>query len=106
MPIVAFIKDALNQHPLLIAFDVLAVVAAFGCLVVLVREAMLFRGYRSLKRVAKAIASGLRGTTFRDGDDLVINGFYRGVPAVVRFSFAENTPEVNLWMKVSSTLNL
>ena len=99
-------KGLINQHPLLIAFDILTLVAVLGCLWMLMREAVLFRGYRNLRKVAKAMAYALNGSTFRDGTDLVINGFYRGVPTVVRFSFAENTPEVNVWMKVASALTL
>jgi hypothetical protein len=106
MQLVGTLKDALSQHPLLIVFDVVALMTAVGCLCVLLREAVLFRGYRSLKRIAKSISSSLQGSIFRDGGDLVISGFYRGLPAVVRFSFAENTPEVNLWMKVISAMNL
>lgn len=101
-----FLKQVLSQHPLLIVFDILAIVAAIGCLVVLVREAILFRGYRRLKSIAKGMATSLEGSIFRDADDLVINGFFRGVPAVVRFSFAENTPEVHVWMKATSALTL
>ena len=106
MHFAAVIRDLLTQHPLLIVFDILAVMTAAGCLLVVMREAVMFRGYRSLKRVAKAIRSTLQGSIFRDGTDLVISGFYRGVPAVVRFSFAENTPEMNVWMKVMSPMNL
>jgi hypothetical protein len=106
MQLAAILRDMMNQHPLLIVFDILALMTAAGCFVVLVREAVLFRGYRSLKRITKSLRATLRGSIFRDGADLVISGFYRGVPAVVRFSFAENTPEVNIWMKVTSALNL
>jgi hypothetical protein len=106
MQIAATLRDMLAQHPLLIVFDILALMTAAGCLVLLVREAMLFRGYRSLKRLTKALRAALRGSVFRDGSDLVISGFYRGIPTVVRFSFAENTPEMNLWMKIASGLNL
>ncbi|HEX8926962.1 MAG TPA: hypothetical protein VF786_14275 [Terriglobales bacterium] len=106
MQIADVVKALTNQHPLLIAFDILTLVAVLGCLWMLMREAVLFRGYRSLRKVAKAMAYGLNGSTFRDGTDLVINGFYRGVPTVVRFSFAENTPEVNVWMKVASALTM
>jgi hypothetical protein len=106
MQIAAILRDMLAQHPLLIVFDILALMTAAGCFVVLVREAVLFRGYRSLKRITKSLRATLRGSVFRDGTDLVISGFYRGIPTVVRFSFAENTPEMNLWMKIASGLNL
>jgi hypothetical protein len=103
----ATIKDVLtHQHPLLVVFDIIALVIAAGSAVVLVRETILFRGYRSLKSVAKSISSTLRGSTFRDGNDLVISGFFRGIPAVIRFSTAENMPEVHVWMKISSAMNL
>jgi hypothetical protein len=104
--VISVLKELLNQHPLLIAFDILAAMAALGCVWMLMRETVLFRGYRSLKGVAKSMAYALDGSTFRDGEDLVINGFYRGVPTVARFSFAENTPEVDLWMKVGSALTM
>jgi hypothetical protein len=106
MQIAATLRDMLAQHPLLIVFDILALMTAAGCFVVLVREAVLFRGYRSLKRITKSLRAILRGSVFRDGTDLVISGFYQGIPTVVRFSFAENTPEMNLWMKIASGLNL
>ncbi len=96
----------LSRNPLLVAFDVLALVVAIGCLIVLIRESTVFRGYRPYKRAAKSIARAIGGTWFRDGAMLVVNGFYRGIPVVVRFSTAENTPGVNLWMKVPARLNL
>lgn len=107
MLISATIKDVLNhQHPLLVVFDIIALVIAAGSAVVLLREVILFRGYRSLKSVAKSIASSLRGSIFRDGNDLVVSGFFRSIPVVIRFSTAENMPEVHIWMKISSAMNL
>jgi hypothetical protein len=107
MLISATIKDVLShQHPLLVVFDIIALMIAAGSAMVLVREAILFRGYRGLKTVAKSLGSSLRGSIFRDGNDLVVSGFFRGIPAVVRFSTAENMPEVHIWMKISSAMNL
>lgn len=101
------IKDVLtHQHPLLVVFDIVALMIAAGSAVVLVREAILFRGYRGLKSATKTLSSTLRGTIFRDGNDLVVSGFFRGIPSVIRFSTAENMPEVHVWMKISSAMNL
>ena len=87
-------------------FDIVAIMAAVGCLIVLVRESMLFRGFRHAKPVARGLARATQGTVFRDGSDLVINGFYRGIPTVIRFSLSDTSPDVNLWMRVSSRFNL
>jgi hypothetical protein len=100
------LRELLTRHPFLIVFDIAALATAVGFVLVLIREVALFRGYREIKRVAKGIATKVQGSIFRDSADLVINGSYRGIPVVVRFSTAENTPDINLWMRVDSQFNL
>jgi hypothetical protein len=99
------IQELLTRNPILLAFDIIALVAAVGCVVVLAREVMLYRGYRHMKGVARGIVRATQGKIFRDGSDLVINGFFRGIPTVVRFSVSDHSPDVHLWMRVSSQFN-
>jgi hypothetical protein len=64
------------------------------------------RGYEDIAGDADAIAKKLRAETFRDGDDLVISGYCGKFPAVVRFSYAENTPGLNIQMKAPANFTL
>jgi hypothetical protein len=63
-------------------------------------------GYEDIGPEVLRLSNALRGETFRDGTDAVISGSYNGVPAVVRFSNAENTPAVNVRMPAAATFQL
>lgn len=96
----------INVHPLAVVLGVVVAVTLIGLLVTYVRAGATMRGYGEIARDAEAIAKKLRAETFRDGDDLVISGYSGRYPAVVRFSYSENTPGLNIQMKAPANFTL
>jgi hypothetical protein len=96
-----------SMHPVALALLILLVVGAVGFLIHLLRRGKTFAGYQELTGDAQQIAKSLGGgEIFRDGNDLVISGNYRHMPAIVRFSYGENTPGVNLSVKAKATFTM
>jgi hypothetical protein len=94
------------MHPVALALLILVVVGGVGFLIHLVHRGKTFAGYEELTGDAQQIAKSLGGEIFRDGNDLVISGNYRHMPAIVRFSYDENTPGVNLSVKAKATFTM
>jgi hypothetical protein len=95
------------MHPVALALLILLVVGAVGYLIHLMHRGKTFAGYQELTGDAQQIAKSLGGgEIFRDGNDLVISGNYRHMPAIVRFSYDENTPAVNLSVKAKATFTM
>jgi hypothetical protein len=66
----------------------------------------LYRGYEPIIEAARQIATTMKADTFRDGDDLVIAGSYQTFPAIVRFSYHQNTPGMHIEMHAPTTFDL
>ena len=96
----------MNAHPLTIVLGIVALVAALGVVISLIRASALMRGYEDLRGEVGALSKKLKGDVFRDGEDLVVSGYHGKLPAVVRFSYADNTPGLNIRMKAPSTFAL
>ena len=96
----------LSMHPVALALLILIVVGLAGFLIHTFRRGRTFSGYRELTQDAEQIAKSLDGEIFRDGNDLVISGNYRKMPAIVRFSYDENTPGLNLSAKAKATFSM
>lgn len=94
------------MHPVALALLILLVVSAVGFLIHTFRRGKTFTGYEELTGDAQHIAKAVDGEIFRDGNDLVISGNYRHMPAIVRFSYDENTPGLNLHMKAKATFTM
>ncbi len=94
------------MHPVALALFILLVVGGVGFLVHLLRRGQTFSGYEELTSDAQQIAKSLSGEIFRDSNDLVISGNYRHMPAIVRFSYDENTPGMNLHVKAKATFTM
>jgi hypothetical protein len=94
------------MHPVALALLILVVVGGVGFLIHLVRRGKTFAGYEELTGDAQQIAKSLGGEIFRDGNDLVISGNYRHMPAIVRFSYDENTPGLNMNVKAKATFSM
>jgi len=93
--------------PLVIALGVLVFVALLGLVISLFRGKSTFSGYEELAEETRVIAKSLtHAEVFRDGGDLVVSGNYQKLPTIVRFSYDENTPALNIHMKAPSTFNL
>jgi hypothetical protein len=96
-----------SMHPVTLALLILFVVGLVGFIIHSVRRGRAFSGYRELTQDAQQIAKALGGgEIFRDGNDLVISGNYRHMPAIVRFSYDENTPGLNLNAKARATFTM
>jgi hypothetical protein len=92
--------------PLAIVLLIVLVVAFVGAMIAYVRSEKMYRGYKDIAAEARKVRSDINGELFRDGDDLVISGNYQGKPTVVRFSYGEHTPGMNVKMEAQSTINL
>lgn len=95
-----------SMHPVALALFILLVVGGVGFLIHALRRGKTFSGYEELTSDARQIAKSLGGEIFRDGNDLVISGNYRHMPAIVRFSYGENTPGMNLSVKAKATFTM
>jgi len=95
-----------SMHPVALALLILLVVGGMGFLIHALRRGKTFSGYEELTGDARQIAKSLGGEIFRDGNDLVISGNYRKMPAIVRFSYDENTPGLNLSVKAKATFTM
>lgn len=93
--------------PLLLAGLIVAAVTLVGGIIALVRSKTTFTGYEDILPDVRVIAKALDSSQiFRDGGDLVIAGNYQKLPAIVRFSYDENTPGVNIHMKAPATFTM
>src|SRR5437868_2234981 len=96
----------MGSNPILVALAIVAGVALLGLIISSMRSTANFKGYEEEAADAREISRGIKGEIFRDGDDLVVSGTFRKWPVVVRFSFAENTPGLNVRMRVPANFTL
>lgn len=95
-----------SLSPLQIALLIIAAVSAAGVIITFVRSRTTYSGYEEIVADIRRLGSSLGGETFRDGADVVVSGSYQKLPAVVRFSNAENTPGLNIRMQAPATFKL
>jgi hypothetical protein len=95
-----------SSLPLVIVVAILAVTSVTALIASFVRERKMFAGYDELRADIQSLKSKLNAEVFRDGTDLVISGTQQKLPVVVRFSYAENTPGLNIRVHGPSTINL
>ena len=95
-----------SSMPLVIVVAILAVTSVTALIASFVRERRIFAGYDELQNDIVALKARLKAEVFRDGSDLVISGTEQKLPVVVRFSYAENTPGLNIRVHGPSTMNL
>lgn len=89
-----------------LALTIAGVTAVLIGVVYLIQRRSLYRGYENIEEAVNQIAAGLKADTFRDGDDLVIAGSFQGFPAIVRFSYNQNTPGMHIEMRAPATFDL
>jgi hypothetical protein len=95
-----------SVSPLALSFLAVILLAILGAVVALVRSRATFAGYRDIEPDARQVARALKGEIFRDASDVVVSGNHGGLPTIVRFSRAENTPGLNLRMEAPATFSL
>lgn len=95
------------SHPIVVVIAVVAVLVVIGIVVSLVRGRSTFSGYEDIAEDCRQIAKTFsKSEIFRDGNDLVVSGNFGKLPTIVRFSYDENTPALNVHMKAPSTFNM
>ena len=92
--------------PIAIALTIVALVTLVGFLIAHFRDRNTYAGYEEIIGEARQIARSLKGEVFRDGTDLVASGNFFKLPVIVRFSYAENTPGLNVRMSAPATFTL
>src|SRR3954470_2426799 len=97
----------MHLPPIAIAFLVIVALSVVGVIISLVRGRSTFSGYEDLAPDPRTIAKALTDSeVFRDGGDLVVSGNFQKLPTIVRFSYDENTPALNIHMKAPATFTL
>jgi hypothetical protein len=86
-------------HAFPFAIAVIAALAFVGLVISLVKSGNTFAGYTDIRREVQQIANALKAELFRDGDDLVVAGQTKKHPVQIRFSYALNTPGLNIRMQ-------
>ena len=96
----------MNFYPILAGVGTIGTLALLGYIISYFRGSVDLSGYQEIAEGAKSVARAMQAKIFRDGDDLVISGYYGELPAMVRFSNARNAPRLNIRMKAPSTLRM
>ena len=92
--------------PLVIVVAILAVTAITALIAAFVTERRTYAGYEEIRPEILELKSLLSAEVFRDGTDLVISGTREKLPVVVRISYAETTPALNIRVHGPATMNL
>jgi hypothetical protein len=95
-----------SLSPIAIALSIIILLTLVGLILAHFRDRGTFAGYEEIASEARQVSRTLKGELFRDGSDLVVSGNYLGLPTVVRFSYAENTPGMNIRMSAPATFTL
>jgi hypothetical protein len=96
----------MNAHPLVITVAIIVAVSIVGVLISYFRKRFNLKGYEELAGDVQALGRAMRANVFRDGDDLVLSGAFSKLPTVVRFSYSDNTPGLNVSMKAPATFTM
>lgn len=96
----------MNLQPILIAGGIIIAVAIAGYVIAYFRDQATVRGYDELLPDVMGLSKLLKAERFRDGNDLVVSGNCGKFPTIVRFSYDDNTPGLNIRMKAPSTFTL
>lgn len=95
-----------SLSPIAVALAIVFVVMLVGFIIAHFRDRGTYAGYEEISGEARQVAKTLKGELFRDGTDLVSSGNFFKLPVIVRFSYAENTPGINIRMSVPATFTL
>jgi len=95
-----------SLSPVVIALLIVIAVGIAGAIIAYARNASIFSGYAEIAGDARQLQKTLGGELFRDGADLVVAGNFKGLPSVIRFSYSENTPGLNLRMQAPANFSM
>lgn len=97
----------MNTHPVAISVLIVAVVAFVGAVLYYFRDKRTYQGHEEYADDVRKLAKRLvRPEIFRDGDDLVISATWARLPVVIRFSYADNTPGLDIRMQAPSNFTM
>jgi hypothetical protein len=96
----------MNPTPVAISALIISAVAFVGALIAYFRDRAVFRHHEEYRKDAIALAKEFGGNLFRDGNDLVLNGIADDVSFVVRFSYGEGTPGLNIRADVPASFQM
>ncbi len=96
----------MNFTPVAISALIVAAVAFLGAIIAYVRDRGVYKNHEEYRDDAIALAKEFKGAIFRDGNDLVLNGIVEKLPFVVRFSYGEGTPGLNIRANVPANFQL
>ena len=82
--------------PVAIAIIIASSVAFIGAFVAYFRDKRKYAGHEDYTKDAETLKKKLDGELFRDGDDLVVSGSFKKLPTVIRFSYSDHTPGMNI----------
>lgn len=92
--------------PLVLVVGILAVTGVTVVVAAFLKERKTLAGYEEIESDVAMLKAKLGGEIFRDGVDLVIAGEEQKVPVVIRFSYSEDTPGMNIRIHGPATMNL
>lgn len=95
-----------SLSPIAIALAIICVVTLVGLIIASFRDRGIYAGYEEIIGEVRQVSRSLKGEIFRDGTDLVTSGNFFKLPVVVRFSYDENTPGLNVRMSAPATFTL
>ncbi len=96
----------MNTTPVAIGALIVAGVAFVGAIIAYLRDRSKYRNHGEYAEDARALAREYGGDIFRDGDDLVLNGSVDNLPVVIRFSYSEGTPGLNIRLNVPANFQM
>ncbi len=95
-----------SLSPIAIALAIICLVTLVGLVIASFRDRGTYAGYEEIIGEVRQVSKSLKGEIFRDGTDLVTSGNFFKLPVIVRFSYAENTPGLNIRMSAPATFTL
>lgn len=98
--------NPIHFNPVAVSALIVAGVMFLGAIIAFLRDRSVYRQHEEIASDARRLAAEFRGEVFRDGDDLVVSGAAGKLRVIVRFSYAENTPGVNIRMDVPANFQM
>ncbi len=95
-----------SVSPVAIAILIVSVVGFVGAFLAYFGDKRKYAGHEDYLKDADILKKKLHGELFRDGEDLVISGNLNRLPTVIRFSYTESTPGMNIRMAAPASFGM
>src|SRR5258708_32347617 len=90
--------------PFLIPLAILVLASTY--VIILVTRSRTFSGYSDIRKDVQRLARTMNAEPVRDGADLELKGIYAKLPVTVRFSHADNAPELSISAEAPATFQM